>query len=342
MGLFGDVAGAVIGTGLGLALERHQDRRQLKQQGALNEQQYALDMRRLEAQKKAELEQWKATGPVGQMEQLNKAGLNPGLIYGMGGGGGQTVGGGSAGSGAPHAPGGGGEMMGMMMLKAQQALLEAQTAKTKAETTKIEGVDTKEAETRIESLAQGITNQKAAARLTGLQGDIAEIEAMIKTESYQDVLSTIRYTARQAGQQLGILENTREISDATKDEKIKIVEGELIGLGLANELKRVQKDLTEEQIKQTVANVAQGWKQLSVNERNAVTNMMNASTARKNAETNVRKFLEDVRETDYRFEIETGKLALMKLINDVPASDKMTVQMISNVLGNALRWAQKD
>ena len=65
---------------------------------------------------------------------------------------------------------------------------------------------------RIKDLAQGIGNKQAAARLTGLQSDMQEIENMIAQGTMQDAMDTIRYVARKAGQELTILENNKEIS----------------------------------------------------------------------------------------------------------------------------------
>ncbi len=117
---------------------------------------------------------------------------------------------------------------------------------------------------------------------------------MIKEDSYEDVLST-RYTARIAKKQLGILKNEKEISDQTVDEKIKLVEGELIGLGLANELRRVQTELTSQQIEKITTDIAQAWKKLSIDEQNMIINAANSEVAKMNAQTNIRDYYERVR-----------------------------------------------
>lgn len=323
-----------IGEGvLGLVTQKLNDQRQLKQQGKLGEQQLGFDIRRMGAQNDMGYSMWKKTGPVGQVEQLKEAGLGIGLMYGGSGPGGQTVGNASGGLNAPSAPAGGNEIMGMQLLQAQRALIEAQTDKTKVEAEKIGGVDTKEAATRIESLTQGITNQKANARLTDLQGDIAEIEGMIKTGSAEDVMATIRYTSRKTMQELQALEMNNEITTATKEDKIAIVQGELIGLGLANEMKKVGIEQTEQQIKESVARVSQGWKSLSIQDKNAITNMLNAETARTNANTNIREFLESVRKTDYDYDVRNGMLQLQRFIHDVPETTKMTVGAMTQVFG---------
>lgn len=333
----GMAAGTAANTIFGLMLQGHNDRRQLRQQKKLNEQQLMFDRQKMDYQQQLGLELWRQTNYPAQIEQLKAAGLNPALLYGMGGAGGATVGGAGGGISAPGAPAGGNEILGLQMLGAQKALIEAQTEKTQAEAGKIKGVDTEEAQTRIASLTQGIQNQKAAERLTKIQGNIAEIEELIQTGSYEDVISTIHYTARQAHQTLGILTNEREISDATKDEKVHLVEGELIGLGLANELKRAGIALTEEQTKKVTADVAQGWKALSIQDRNAIANMMNSETAKQNARTNVREYLESVRRTDYDYEVRRGMLELQRFIKDVPESTQLTVGNLTSIFRNILR-----
>ena len=198
-------------------------------------------------------------------------------------------------------------------------------------------MDTQEAQTRIASLTQGISNQKAVQALTQVQTRIQSIEAELKTETYEDVKSTINYTARKTLSELMILQSQESVAQATIDEKVAIVEGELIGLGLANELKKSQTELTEEQTKKTVADVAQGWKQLSINERNAITFVVNSETARTNAQTNVRKYLEEVRHNERNEETRNAELALQKFIKDMPDSEKLTMQMLGEVVKTVIR-----
>lgn len=241
--------------------------------------------------------------------------------------------------GAQSAPRGGGEVLGLQMMNAQKRLIEAQTQNVQADTAKKAGVDTQEVEMRIKDIAQGIGNKQAAARLTGLQADLTEVELMIEQGTAQDAQDTIRYIARKMGQELTILENNKEISEATKDEKIKIVEAELVGLGLANELKQLDQTLTKEQINKVRADVAQGWEGLKIQDKNAMVNALNAETARTNANTNIREYIESVRKTDIDYEMRRGLLELEKFIRDVPESWKLTVGAAQTIIGGAVRMA---
>lgn len=82
----------------------------------------------LEQQNAANYDYWLKTNYNAQVEQLKKAGLNPGLLYGMGGSGGQS-GGASA---MPSAPNSGGINAAtnaqLALMKAQKENIEADTA----------------------------------------------------------------------------------------------------------------------------------------------------------------------------------------------------------------------
>lgn len=135
--------GNLVDTGMGLLLEKHNDARQIRMQQQLQDMQISGNKQMMDYAMQNQLKMWEATNYKAQMEQLKKAGLNPALLYGMGGGGGATVGGGGGGNvGSGSAPVGGGEIMGMMMAKANMELLEAQTRKTNVEAKKIAGADT--------------------------------------------------------------------------------------------------------------------------------------------------------------------------------------------------------
>ena len=304
----------VQNTALGLALEGHNDRRQLRQQGKLLEQQAAIDQKQAIFNRGLGIQTWKETGPVGMTEELKKAGLSPALYYGKTGGGPTT---GSAGGSvnAEGAPRGGGEIMTLQLMGAQKKLLEAQTAKAEAEAAKTAGVDTG-------AVAAG-------TKLTQVQTELAEIEKNMNSGTYESRKAAIEAAAAKA-------QTEAEVAGATKGDRIDIVQGELIGLTLANELKRTQTGVAEEQIKKIIAEVKMGWKELDIQAKNAATNLMNAETARINANTSIREFLEHVRKNDYDYELRRGALELEKWLKDVPESQKLTVGAMQNVLINAM------
>ena len=156
-----------------------------------------------------------------------------------------------------------------------------------------------------------------------------EIEVSMKTDTYEATKTAIEAAAKRAAAEA-------EVADETKGNRIDIVEGELIGLTLANELKRAQTGVAEETIKKIIAEVKMGWKNLDIQAKNAAANMMNSEAAKRNADTNVREYLEHVRKTDYDYEIRRGALELEKWLKDVPESQKLTVGALQNVLINTM------
>jgi len=154
-----NAAGGIVGAGLGLALQGANDRRQLKQQGKLQ----ALE---IEGQKQMgifnrqqQMQLWNDTNYSAQMEQLKKAGLNPGLMYGMGGGSGGTTQANTGNVTGGQAPQGGGEIMGMAMMQAQIRNINADTQQKEATTNKT-GFEAKIAEIQSRVDAYGEVNNK--------------------------------------------------------------------------------------------------------------------------------------------------------------------------------------
>ena len=122
-----------------------------------------------------------------QIEQMKKAGVNPALLYGSGGGSQPTLVGGAT---APGTQAVQRQDMALEMSSrmAEIELMNAQAEKAKAEATKIGGVDTKLAETNIESLTQGISESKTKTRLLNVQADVEEWNDLILTANYKELV----------------------------------------------------------------------------------------------------------------------------------------------------------
>lgn len=245
-------AGNAMNTGMGLLLEKHNDRRQLRQQKKLNDLQIAGNMELAKYSYDQQYELWNKTNYPAQVEQLKKAGLNPAMMYGMGGGGGTTTGSGGAGNvTGGQAPSGGGEVMGMMhqgnlaMQLAQIENIKADTEKKKIEAEKTGGVDTKNviADTELKVLQQVIQNyagKEAAAQYEKIKEPARDVEA----KTYQDELE-----ARQ-----GIAGNIYELWTEGKLKEKSVAEIERILIQNSKdsaETRRIVKsmDLLEENIK---------------------------------------------------------------------------------------------
>lgn len=269
----GQAAATAANTGLGMLLQGHNNRVQLKQQGKLSAQQLGFDKQKMDYANKKQLEMWNATNYSSQVAHMEKAGLNPGLAYGMSGGGATTAGGGQASVGAPQAATGQ-EIMGLQLMGAQKALIEAQTAKAQAEADKTAGVDT---------------------ALATTQSKIAELERSMLHDTYEETYYRIKGEADKAHFEAAIL-------GKTVDTEVKMRQGELLGIGLANELKKEGIKLTQAQTKETVNRIAQRWMDLKLKE---------------------------------------GKLDLDKFVNDVAMSTRLTVETAAKVVNNLVNVKKK-
>lgn len=235
-----DIAQGVIQTGIGMALAPSQDRRQIKQQRKLQQMQIAGSKELTDYQQLKQMEMWKATNYGAQIQQLKEAGLNPGLLYGMGGAGGQSVGagiaqasGGQAAQPMPIQP------MEIGIQNAQRALIEAQTENIKADTANkpIEG-EKKTAE--VKDITQGIENKKAQEALTKVQTQIADLERRLKGETLNEQIEIIDWTSQRALAELDKIVRENIVDKATMNDRIAMVKTELAIKALMPELLKAQ------------------------------------------------------------------------------------------------------
>lgn len=334
-----NILNTIGNTALGLMLQKHNDKRQLEQQGKLGQQQLGLNVQQMAAQKQMDLQMWKDTSYSAQKEQMEKAGINPALMYGMSGGGGQSIGSGGGGVNSPQAAKGENEIMGMMMMKQQMNLMEAQTEATKAdanlknvEAGKKAGVDTELGKAQTENLLTGIQNQEVSRELTKIQSRIANLELNLKEDSYGDTLENIRYTAAKIEEEFKNIRYERILSGETLETKIRMAESELINKGLEGELMKTNKGLGEARIKEISASISQKWKALSIDDRNAITNYINAQTNQYNADTNRKNYYEGVRQADIGHYDKRGELLFKQWLNDIPESEQQVTDVVKGVL----------
>lgn len=263
-----------IGSILGLAMADENDRRQIRQQEKLQKLQIAGNKQMGDYNYKKQLEMWNATNYGPQMKQLEAAGLNPGLIYGMGGGGGQTTGGGYSGSvSGANAPSGGGEAMGIGMAAAQMGLLQAQKKNIEADTqNKLAEIPGKEKEpglkqAQTDSLTQGIQNQKAQEELTKIQSGIAGLEARLKGETLEASVDIIKSEQEAWNQRLMQMEQQTILDRTTRIQKAEIIRQESIGAYLNNLATQSGMEVNRAQISKWANEVAQGWQNLTLQEK---------------------------------------------------------------------------
>lgn len=258
-------AGLAIGTGLiseaaNYAFGGMMQRRQLEGQ-----------KKALAAQNEANLKFWKATSYPAQREMMEKAGLNPALMYGMGSGGGGIAGSASAMPSPAKGSFSIAEGMQLALMKAQKENIEADTAQKKAQADFTAGVNTEKAQADIASIKQGIKNQIAQEALTDAETILKRIETRYQGETLEARIASVDTLLNKLQNELRIVENESDISSATKETVIKTVQLQYLEKLLNMEATRQGIDesksrqaLMSEQGRKLLADIQQGYQQIEL------------------------------------------------------------------------------
>lgn len=228
---------ALIGTGLGILMQKAADKRQLKQQTKLQALQIGGQKEMTDYNMQKQMEMWQNTSYPAQMEMIKKAGLNPGLMYGMGGGGGQTTGNASGNVTGGTAPSGGSEIA-MGIEKAMQlSLMKAQKDNIEADT------DVKKGEAANKPL-QG-ENIKADTALKEINWNIQSIAEKIAGDTQNAVVARALTELRTATAAMHTAETQQRITAETADAAIEKAKLDVAIAATDNELKKAQTKATE-------------------------------------------------------------------------------------------------
>lgn len=231
--------------------------------------------------KELALQQWKDTNYSAQVEEMKKAGVNPGLLYGMSGGGGTTANAGSGGSAqggnapAPQQPKNM-DIAGLMqleLLKAQKENIEASTDKTKAETINqpLQGENVK-ADTEVK--IQNVNNAKAQEELTRIQTENASLEAQLKSGTLNSNIELVKKQNQEMDKKIENMGYLNQVDKATVQAKINLAKLENTQKAMQNGLLEAQRQNTiqltkasKEQIDQKWTEIKQNWDKLSIEQR---------------------------------------------------------------------------
>lgn len=282
--------GAIMGIGgalMGALNANSASNQSWQRQHQLMEIQAELNQKNAKFNTAQAKEMWNYTNFENQIEHIKKAGLSPGLIYGMGGQGGSTQGAGAAnGVGLPQDQSVGmglrAQEIGIEMANAlsQIKLNESQASKNEAEADKIKGVDTEAQKATIDNLIAQTSNEKIKRGLILGQIRVADAEEELKRNTAdwtKEKVEETRWNVKSL--QKGIdklaveidgVELDNELKRRTIDNKVK--ESTLTLQNLMTEilLKGSQRKVNEEQAKAIPAEILQGWEKL-VKEGEALT-----------------------------------------------------------------------
>lgn len=199
---------------------------------------------------------WNYTNFENQRKHMENAGLNVGLMYGMGGAGGSTMGGASGGSAAmaQSTDNIGSNIMAQML---QQKAIESQVELNKASANK----------------EQALADETNKWKKGNIEADTAgkTLENRYKAGNLENQLEQTALENKK-------LVNENKISQIEADYKLQEKKLELAGLSLNNILTKSKTNLTNEQIEQTKQDVINSIKNTLANQRNSYSNERNSQT----------------------------------------------------------------
>lgn len=259
----GQAAGNFINEGMGIAFQGIKNKQQLKQARRLQDLGLEAEATRLQRNEALAMRMWENTGYGAQVDQLKRAGLNPGLLYGMGGSaGGSTAqapasGGGASAGTAQASSGNLGMGIQLGLMEAQRKNIEADTAKKLAETAKTSGADTANVE-------QDTINKKAGEALTRVQTEIAQVQASVARQTILDQMKAIENAATKGTAEIVQLHNQNAITATTMEDQVLKIKAEAIGAVVENALKESHIEINKQEVITKATQLLQGWKQLTI------------------------------------------------------------------------------
>lgn len=229
---------------------------QTQHQRSLNEQGREIQM-----------QMWNDTNVGAQMEHMEKAGLNIGMMYGgAGSGGGGTTGsqgGGSAAGGSAQAAPQMSMDIGNAIMQAEQVkLMNAQAEKLKAEAASIRGEEGTQGETQIAEGLSRIEKLKAETTNEELKQLLTQAQTTTETQRSGQVLQDAILKAEQI---VKVARENRIGEDTIEAAKQEII-GRAAGIDITNDLNRERIKLTQQQDEQIENAIAQKWNEISLHD----------------------------------------------------------------------------
>lgn len=271
---------SVFGTGLNAAMSSGAANEQWGNQLKLMEIQNRYNEQMAKNNQLRNKDLWDYTNYENQKQHIKNAGLNPALIYGMGGSGGVSANG-AQGQGVTQPTDRSVEMglkqqeLGLQLasIASQVELNNSQSEKNKAEAEKISGVDTRAQEATIDNLIAQTSNERVKKGLILGQIRVADAEEELKRNTAdwtKDKAEETRWNIKnlQKGidkliEEIHGIKLDNELKERTIDNKVKESSLTLQNLIAEILLKGSQQKVNEEQAKAIPQQILQGWEDLT-------------------------------------------------------------------------------
>lgn len=214
-----------LGMGmLGGMLGMFEKEQQNQQQERLMDIQKANQMELNKQMQKIQQENWENTNYDAQRKQMEKAGLNVGLMYGGQGGGGMTVSSGSGGSASGGTPAQAGVASGMAM---QMANLAAQTEVAKAQARNL-NADADVKEGKNPTGEANLANTAADTALKTFNAKNAEIQSNLGQMTFDEAVMGLKANYDKAQSEARIALTNANVTEQTKKSQIEKYKAETL------------------------------------------------------------------------------------------------------------------
>lgn len=209
----------LIGAGAGLWGQKQAAETDYQNQLRLMQKQQEMGQQNAAYNQGLALQMWKDTNYAAQREQMEKAGLNVGLMYGKGGGGGATTG--SPGGNQPTISQSPKVDPGMALQQGMQmAMQQAQIDNIKADT------DKKKAEVGLTEAQEAYTiqltgNAEVDGKIKTLQEELTRIEKNVQGATAESRIESLMAASREAIARAELAGTQNEIAKKTADEVVE-------------------------------------------------------------------------------------------------------------------------
>lgn len=269
-------ASGLIGGTLGEIFGGLDDRRQVSQQHRLTDIQLDAQKNMMDYGYQKQMDMWNATNYPAQMQQLEKAGLNPGLMYAKGGPGGVTgtPTGSVTGATAQQNPGEIMQAMGIAnqntLLESQKKLMDAQARNIDADTANKPKVGANIESSTLLNLAN-TENAQANTQLQKVQTEIADIDKQLRGATLADQIQLVGQTVEKTAAEITQIGLNNKLNQQTLEAKVKMATAQLLGQYLQNNLTKAETTQSQAQTKELGARATSELAQGHAALQNAIT-----------------------------------------------------------------------
>lgn len=272
-----------LGKSLGIGRDAD-DRRQMNQQKRLNQMGLQNSKEMANYNYMLNKKMWDETNYEAQVQKMKEAGLNPAMLYGMGGEGGSLGGsnmdaghGGTAANAAQTAMAERGLGMQSGMQDAQIKMMEAQARKLNADADKSQGVDTEAVRQTIENMQKSnelmskqidaindeTKNNEVRRAGWALDNAMKEMQNALEEEKGSLNIDMLKIQIKLAGENLKKIEQDNQITKENKDLIKQQIKLQLLDLQSGIIARETGVKLTNEQIMKSRSGTALDWAKLN-------------------------------------------------------------------------------